>query len=126
MIVNIIGAAGEIADSNYIVGATGNAALIAFTRALGATSLDNGVRVNGINPGPVETDRLVMLLKNRALQKFNDESRWGEFCAHFPLGRSASVDEIAAATVFLASPLSNYTSGATLTIDGGLSKRVLS
>src|SRR5437667_8922395 len=63
VIVNDIGAAGEKFDANYICGSTGNAALMAFTRALGGKSLADNIRVVGINPGPVGTDRHVTLMK---------------------------------------------------------------
>jgi len=59
VIINIIGTAGENVQSNYITGSAGNASLMAFTRALGGTSPRDGLRVVGINPGPVETDRMV-------------------------------------------------------------------
>ena len=52
VIVNDIGAAGEKFDANYICGSAGNAALMAFTRALGGKSLADNIRVVGINPGP--------------------------------------------------------------------------
>src|ERR1700744_1386918 len=59
VIINNIGSGGENYDFNYIAGTTGNAALMAFTRALGGRSLaDDHVRVIGVNPGPVETDRV--------------------------------------------------------------------
>jgi NAD(P)-dependent dehydrogenase (short-subunit alcohol dehydrogenase family) len=51
--------AGERPRAAYIAGSMGNAALMQLTRALGAESLDHGVRVVGINPGPIETERLV-------------------------------------------------------------------
>ena len=123
VILNIIGAAGEMADPDYIAGTSGNAALIAFTQALGSTSLAQGVRVLGINPGPVGTERLVRQLKRRAAATLGDDARWGEFYGSFPAGRAALVEEITAAALFLTSPLSGYTSGTTLTIDGGFSKR---
>src|SRR5262249_30263613 len=50
VIVNDIGAAGEHYDFNYIAGSTGNAALMAFTRALGGRSLEDNIRVVGVNP----------------------------------------------------------------------------
>src|SRR5262249_15662792 len=55
VIINIIGIGGERLDFNYIAGSTGNAGLIAFTRALGGRSPDFGVRVLGVNPGPAPT-----------------------------------------------------------------------
>src|SRR5271168_792653 len=51
VIINDIGNSGENWDADYIAGSTGNAALMAFTRALGGVSLDDGIRVVGVNPG---------------------------------------------------------------------------
>jgi hypothetical protein len=123
VIINIIGNGGERVDYGYIAGAAGNAALMAFTRALGAGSVDYGVRAVGVNPGPVATERLVGLMKKEAQGRFGDGDRWREFEAKFPLGRSASVDEIAASVALLASDLSAYTSGTIVTIDGGMAHR---
>jgi NAD(P)-dependent dehydrogenase (short-subunit alcohol dehydrogenase family) len=119
VIVNVIGAAGEKFPTNYIAGAAGNASLMAFTRALGKGAPADGLRVVAINPGPVETDRLVMLRRAEAQQKFGDPERWRELTASMPFGRAASPAEIGNAVAFLASPLSGYTSGTVLTIDGG-------
>jgi len=119
VIVNIIGAAGEKFDPNYIAGSTGNAALMAFTRSLGRAAPDDGLRVVGINPGPIATDRLTMLLRSRALQTYGDDRRWPELCTSMAFGRPGKPEEIAAAVAFLASPRSGYTSGIILTIDGG-------
>lgn len=119
VIVNVIGAAGEKFPSGYIAGAAGNASLMAFTRALGRHAPKDGVRVAAINPGPVETDRLVMLRRAEAVQKFGDAERWRELTKDMPFGRAASPAEIGYAVAFLASPLSGYTSGSILTIDGG-------
>jgi len=120
-IVNIIGLAGERFDAQYIAGCTANAGLMAFTRSLGGASLADGIRVVGINPGAVATDRVVTLLKASAKARFGDESRFQELTQSLPLGRAAAAEEIANAIVFLASDRSAYTSGVILTIDGGLS-----
>ena len=119
VIVNVIGAAGESFPTNYIAGAAGNAALMAFTRALGKGAPADGLRVLAINPGPVETGRLVMLRRAEAEQKFGDAERWRELSAGMPFGRAASPAEIGNAVAFLASPLSGYTTGTVLTINGG-------
>jgi NAD(P)-dependent dehydrogenase (short-subunit alcohol dehydrogenase family) len=123
VIVNIIGNGGERVDYGYIAGAAGNAALMAFTRALGAGSIDYGVRAVGVNPGPVATERLVGLMQKEAEGRFGDSARWRELEEGFPLGRSATPDEVAATVAMLASDLSAYTTGTIVTIDGGMAHR---
>jgi NAD(P)-dependent dehydrogenase (short-subunit alcohol dehydrogenase family) len=123
VILNNIGNGGENFDFRYIAGSTGNAALMAFSRALGGRSLDDGIRVVGINPGPVATDRIAKIMKTRAREQWGDESRYTELLAAYPLGRAASVREVADLFAFLASPRSAYTSGTIVTIDGGLTSR---
>jgi NAD(P)-dependent dehydrogenase (short-subunit alcohol dehydrogenase family) len=123
VIINDIGAAGERFDFNYIAGSAGNAALMAFTRALGGRSLDDKIRVVGINPGPVETDRIVSLMKRQAAARLGDESRYAEMMQRFPMGRAAKPREIADMMLFLASERSAYTTGVIVTVDGGISAR---
>ena len=123
VIVNIIGSAGEKLDAAYIAGSTGNAGLMAFTRALGGASHADGIRVLGINPGPTATDRLVSLSKQRAESLLGDAKRYEELFSNMSFGRPGKAEEIAAAVLFLASEKSAYTSGCILTIDGGLAAR---
>jgi NAD(P)-dependent dehydrogenase (short-subunit alcohol dehydrogenase family) len=120
VIVNVIGISGDLLDATYIAGSVGNAAVAAFTKVLGSTSHKFGIRVVGVNPGPCDTERHERLARAKAKDRYGDPERWREAFSAFPFGRPASPDEIAAAVVFLASPLSAYTSGAILTIDGGL------
>jgi NAD(P)-dependent dehydrogenase (short-subunit alcohol dehydrogenase family) len=123
VILNNIGNGGENPDFNYIAGCTGNAALMAFTRALGGRSLEDGIRVIGVNPGPVATDRIVKVMRSHAEKLLGDSGRFGELMAKYPLGRPATVPEVADLFAFLASDRSNYTSGAIFTIDGGITSR---
>ena len=123
VIVNVIGAAGEKMNAAYIAGSAANASLMAFTRALGGASHADGIRVVGINPGPVETDRLVSLHKQMAQAKLGDPQRYRELFKDMSFGRPATPEEIASAVAFLASDRSAYTSGTVLTIDGGQSNR---
>jgi len=123
VIVNVIGAAGEKMNAAYIAGSAANASLMAFTRALGGASHADGIRVVGINPGPVETDRLVSLHKQMAQAKLGDPERYRELFKDMSFGRPATPEEIASAVAFLASDRSAYTSGTVLTIDGGQSNR---
>ena len=120
VIVNVIGAAGEWLDPNYICGSTGNAALMAFTKALGKAAQKDGMRVVGINPGPTATDRMSIRLRSQAREQFGDEGRWRELTTSLPYGRPGEPEEVAAAVAFLASPRSGYTTGSILTTDGGI------
>jgi NAD(P)-dependent dehydrogenase (short-subunit alcohol dehydrogenase family) len=124
VIVNVLGAAGENPDFDYIAGSSGNASLMAFTRAMGGTAPRDNIRVVGINPGPVLTERLITLTKTRAATRFGDESRWEELMKGHAFGRAAKPEEIAAMVAFVASDkTSGYTTGSIITIDGGGSSR---
>jgi len=116
VIVNIIGVAGEYLMPEYIVGSSGNAALMAFTRSLGKEASKTGVRVVAVNPGPVATERWQKLVEDIAE---SDPEKARIMASNLPMGRPADPDEIANAVAFLASPLSAYTTGAVLTVDGG-------
>jgi NAD(P)-dependent dehydrogenase (short-subunit alcohol dehydrogenase family) len=124
VIVNILGAAGENPDFNYIAGSSGNASLMAFTRAMGGAAPRDNLRVVGINPGPVMTERLITLTKTRARDTLGDESRWEELMKGHAFGRAAKPEEIAAMVAFIASDrVSGYTTGSIITIDGGATSR---
>ncbi|MFT3819308.1 MAG: SDR family oxidoreductase [Rubrivivax sp.] len=123
VILNNIGNGGENFDFDYIAGTTGNAALMAFTRALGGRSLADGIRVVGVNPGPVDTERIRKVMRARAERERGDAAAAQALMAAWPLGRPAHVAEVADLFVFLASDRSRYTSGVILTVDGGLTSR---
>lgn len=121
VIVNVIGAGGERVSAGYVAGAGGNAALMAVTRALGGVSLRDGIRVVGINPGLIETDRLVTMQRSHASRVLGDAERWREMLdPDFPPGQPAHIADMVA---FLASPLSANTTGTIITIDGGMCAR---
>ncbi len=121
VIINVIGAGGEKPTPGYIAGAGGNAALMAVTRALGSTSRRHGVRVLGVNPGLIHTERLETMLRTNAELRYGDPDRWRDLLdRRHPPGEP---DHIAAAVAFLASDLSANTTGTIVTIDGGASAR---
>jgi len=123
VIVNVLGAAGENPDFNYIAGSSGNASLMAFTRAMGGIAPRDGLRVVGINPGPVMTERLITLTRHRAQTQLGDRERWQELMQGYAFGRAAKPEEIGWMAAFLASDRSGYTTGTIVTIDGGGSRR---
>jgi 3-oxoacyl-[acyl-carrier protein] reductase len=125
VIVNIIGVAGERPQAGYIIGSTSNAALMAFTRALGSVSPDVGVRVVGVNPGMTATDRAINLMRSWSEERLGAAERWREIekGMNLPFGRMATPLEVAELTAFLASSRAAYISGTIVTIDGGAVNR---
>ncbi|MEQ9490906.1 MAG: short-chain dehydrogenase/reductase [Alphaproteobacteria bacterium] len=121
VIINNIGTAGDQNPSTYAAGVSANGGLITLTRALGGDSLNDGVRVLGINPGDMQNDRGIMALRYHAEHKLGDPERWRELWKNMPGGSVPFSEDMANAIVFLASPKARYISGVVLTIDGGMS-----
>jgi NAD(P)-dependent dehydrogenase (short-subunit alcohol dehydrogenase family) len=126
VIVNVIGAAAQTRDPDYVCGVAANASLAAFSQSLGSASVRDGVRVLAIHPGPVATDRLITLMRKKAQDRTGDAENWRDLVKPLPFGRAASPEEIASAVAFLASERSGYTSGSVVTIDAGISARAAS
>lgn len=122
VIVNVIGG-GVLNRYDYVCGTAGNAALAAFTNAVGSHSTDHGVRVVGVHPPPTRTERYFALARSRAKERLGDESRWQETLPDLPFGRLGEPGEVAALIVFVASTQATYLSGTCITMDGGLAHR---
>lgn len=86
-------------------------AVLQFTRALAAELAPEGIRVNGIAPGVIDTP---MTEATRA-----DPAAIGRFMAHTPMGRTGKPEELVGPVLFLASEMSSYVTGAMLPVDGG-------
>jgi NAD(P)-dependent dehydrogenase (short-subunit alcohol dehydrogenase family) len=123
VIINIICVGGQRPTAKYLAGGTANAALMAFTEALGGESVDHGIRVVGINPGLVATERMVSLMQADANQQLGDCTRWRDLLLRRPFGRPAEPAEIANVVAFVASDKASYISGTVITIDGGSTTR---
>lgn len=90
-------------------------AVVNMTRALAIDHGPQGIRVNSVNPGDVNTD----MLRNEANQLQQDPTAFLAEAADRPLGRMGEPSEIAAAVVWLASDESSYVTGSALSVDGG-------
>jgi NAD(P)-dependent dehydrogenase (short-subunit alcohol dehydrogenase family) len=88
--------------------------VLAMSRELGVQFARQGVRVNALCPGPVNTPLLSELFAN-------DPKKAARRLVHLPMGRFAEAAEIAAAVVFLASDDASYITASTFLVDGGLS-----
>ena len=123
VIVNVLGIGGERPQWRYVCGNAANVALAGVTKSLGGRSIDDGIRVVAVNPGGVETERMVAIQKARAARELGDESRGREFFADKPLQRAASPEEVANVILFLASDKASWVSGAVVPVDGGFLNR---
>jgi NAD(P)-dependent dehydrogenase (short-subunit alcohol dehydrogenase family) len=88
-------------------------AVLAMSRELAVQFARDGVRVNALCPGPVETPLLLSIYGD-------DPAALERRRAHWPTGRLAKPREIVNAALFLASDESSYVTGATFVVDGGL------
>jgi 3-oxoacyl-[acyl-carrier protein] reductase len=123
VMLNIAGNAAQTRDPEYICGVAASAALTAFSQSLGSVSPADGIRVISINPGPVETERIVRLMKKKAQDRTGDAENWRDLYKPLPFGRPARPDEVGAMIAFLASDKCGYNSGSIVMIDAGLSAR---
>lgn len=105
---SVIGEMGNAGQSSY---AASKAGVIGFTKSIAKELGSRNIRCNAIAPGFVETDMTQYLQEGEAAEKYK---------AGIPLGRFAGAKDIANATLFLASDLSAYVTGQTLSVCGGL------
>jgi NAD(P)-dependent dehydrogenase (short-subunit alcohol dehydrogenase family) len=120
-VVNIVGMGGRAVRPGYIAGASGNAALIGFTQALGAETPASNVRVFGINPAPTLTDRIKTMARVWAERDLGDPERWQEKLdeSKMPFGRIKTPEEVGALAAMLCAPQVHYLSGTVIDMDGG-------
>jgi 3-oxoacyl-[acyl-carrier protein] reductase len=97
-----------------------NAALINASKVLAEAAAPFNIRVNAINPGPIETDRMIYLTKEKAIELGISEAEAKRILADVTLlKRFGEPRELASAVVFLASARASFMTGIMLDIDGG-------
>src|SRR5215475_6855451 len=109
VIINVMGLGAERPQWRYVCGNAANVALNGFTKSLGGRSIDDGIRVVGVNPGAVETERWRGIHMKRAEKILGDANRWREVLSPvMPPKRVATPEEIANVVLFLASDRASW------------------
>jgi len=106
-IASVVGLTGNPGQANY---AAAKAGIIGFSKSLAREVGSRGITVNVVAPGFIETDMT---------RKLSEEQRTA-LLGPIALGRLGSVEDVAAAVVFLASPGAGYVTGETLHVNGGM------
>jgi NAD(P)-dependent dehydrogenase (short-subunit alcohol dehydrogenase family) len=117
-IVNVSSGQAVASQRNVVAYTASKGAISAMTRAMAVDHAAEGIRVNTIVPGSVDTPML--RASARAIAPDDPDRVINEWGAEHPIGRVGRPAEIADACVFLASPLASYVTGAELRVDGGL------
>ncbi|NGP86935.1 3-oxoacyl-[acyl-carrier-protein] reductase [Fodinibius halophilus] len=106
-ISSVVGISGNAGQSNY---AASKAGLIGFTKSYAKELASRNIRANVVAPGYITTE-MTDELDEKVLESIKEET---------PLGRAGDADEVASTVLFLASDLSEYITGETIRVDGGM------
>jgi NAD(P)-dependent dehydrogenase (short-subunit alcohol dehydrogenase family) len=121
----ISGVGGRTPGAQFAVGGSVNAALLSLTKALADAGLEDGIRVNTINPGTIRTQRfqsrLESLARERAISLADAER---EFVRAAGVTRIGAPEDVAALAAFVLGPEGSLLHGAIIDLDGGATKTV--
>ena len=106
-LTSIVGLTGNPGQANY---AAAKAGILGFTKSLAREIASRGITVNAVAPGFIDTDMTRTL----------SEEQRSALTSQVPMARLGSVDDIAAAVLFLCSPGASYVTGETLHVNGGM------
>lgn len=109
-VINVISAGAFLASSNVAMYASAKAALMSFTRSMGAGLASKGVRVNALAPGTVDTDMV----------RANTPEAQAAMAAASPMKRAAHPDEMVGPALLLASDAGSFMTGQCILADGGM------
>lgn len=108
-IINISSIWGEVGASCEVLYSASKGGINAFTKALGKELAPSGIRVNGIQPGVIDTD----------MNKWMSNEEREELIEEIPISRFGQVDDIGKLAVFLGGDDSKYITAQIMTVDGG-------
>lgn len=122
-VVNIVGIGSRAGSAEFTIGGAVNVAILNFTKAMADIGVKDGVRVNAINPGLIETDRFTRNIE----RTMHNRSCTRDAAIAFLLSshgttRTGRPDEIGAMTAFLASDKAGFIQGSIIDVDGGATR----
>lgn len=122
-VINIVGVGSRFGSAEFAIGGAVNVALLNFTKVMADIGIRDGVRVNAINPGLIETDRLARnvarLMREHSCSREEAVSRMLAPRGTTRFGRPEEIGWLAA---FLTSPKAAFIQGAIVDIDGGATR----
>jgi NAD(P)-dependent dehydrogenase (short-subunit alcohol dehydrogenase family) len=120
-IVSLASMAGKIGSKTNLPYNASKAAVVSMTKSLALAHAGEGIRVNCVCPGFVETDMWTMVSRDQSkLLGMTAEEFTRQRKASVPLGRMETPEDVAHVVAFLAGPRSGYMTGQALSVDGGL------
>lgn len=122
-ILNFVSSSVKVPLDLLLLSNTFRMGVVGLTKTLAGELGPQGICVNALGPGRVQTDRITQLDGVRAKKAgITVEQVRADMAKAIPLGRYGEPDEFARAAVFLCSPANSYISGQTLLVDGGMVK----
>ncbi len=122
-IVNIVGIGSRAGSAEFTIGGSVNVAILNFTKAMATIGVKEGVRVNAINPGLVETERFGRNIERVSREHgFNREQAIAFLLSSHGTTRVGRPEEIGWLTAYLASERSDFIQGCVIDIDGGATR----
>src|SRR3984957_16779796 len=124
-IINIVGIGSRAGSAEFTIGGAVNVAILNFTKAMADIGIKDGVRVNAINPGLIETERFGRNIER--VTKLHDFANRAEAIAfllksHGSVARVGRPEEIGWLPAYLASEKADYMQGCIIDIDGGTTR----
>ncbi|MBV1879184.1 MAG: SDR family oxidoreductase [Pseudomonadales bacterium] len=120
-IVNIVGLGGKNPSAGHLYGGVANAALMNFTGALALDVAKDGILVNAINPGMIESERIIEMGQKWADDAgISVEDLLAKQTAGLPMRRMGSLQEVSDVAVFLSSERCTYVHGTIIPVAGGM------
>jgi 3-oxoacyl-[acyl-carrier protein] reductase len=124
-VVNICGVLAQTPNPNALIGSTLAAAVVSLTKALAEFGRPDGIRVNGVSPGLIDTGRFRARLEEIAQeQRISFEEARNQLVQRLGIKRLGTAQEVADVVDFLLSGRNTYLDGAIIDVDGGMTKSV--